>query len=228
MPSSPISSMSDARHGRFHATRCSDGIIILDIEGDAYWSLYTPRSLESSAENGTGLDRLLVERALHDAGLASATDGFPHIPAAMATPRWRDLPNPAASRPPVRVVLAFVLAVLRAGLLARTCSFAGLIRAVQRSRAIPPAGPEHQLATLVGWFDRLSLWLPVRPLCLVRSLMLLLFLQGRGIGAQWIFGATLFPFQAHCWLAVGDLLVGERTDRVEAFSIVFATGRNPA
>jgi len=210
--------------GHLHAARCSDGIALLDIARDAYFSLHAPRPPGGSDADARGSDRALIEGALEEAGLLVASDGGRPAPAWTTTPVWRDLPESAASRPPPGAALAFLAALARAGLLSRARSFAGLVAEADRRHPNARSCPEPDLARLIGWFDRLCLWLPVRPLCLFRSLTLLLFLRAHAVEARWVFGVALFPFQAHCWLAIGDCLVGERAHRVEEFAVIFATG----
>ncbi|WDS34746.1 lasso peptide biosynthesis B2 protein [Pseudoxanthomonas sp.] len=52
-------------------------------------------------------------------------------------------------------------------------------------------------------------YVPIEPRCLLDSLSLLHFLSRRGLPASIIFGVTLEPFSAHCWVQSGDALLNE-------------------
>jgi len=75
--------------------------------------------------------------------------------------------------------------------------------------------------TLAARFERLSLYLPWRPPCLLRSFALLHYLALHGHGADWIIGVQLFPFRAHCWLAIDDLLLAERAHLIEDYVPIY-------
>ena len=50
--------------------------------------------------------------------------------------------------------------------------------------------------------------------------MLRRFLHRRGLDAAWVFGARTWPFAAHCWLQVGDVVINDRIDHVDRFAPV--------
>jgi hypothetical protein len=66
-------------------------------------------------------------------------------------------------------------------------------------------------------FERLSLYLPVRPACLLASYALRRYLRLYGRDADWIIGVQLFPFRAHCWLAIDQILLAERAHLIEDY-----------
>lgn len=74
---------------------------------------------------------------------------------------------------------------------------------------------------LAARFERMSLYLPYRAPCLLRAYILLHYLSFYGRRADWIIGVQLFPFRAHCWLAAGDLLIGERSHLIEEYVPIF-------
>ena len=43
-------------------------------------------------------------------------------------------------------------------------------------------------------------------------------LHQRGLDADWVFGVRTWPFLAHCWVQVGDTIVGDSLDRVGGFT----------
>jgi hypothetical protein len=63
--------------------------------------------------------------------------------------------------------------------------------------------------------------MPFRPACLFNAFALLHFLDRYGLGADWVFGAQLFPFRAHCWLASDGMLLNELRHRIEDYDVVW-------
>lgn len=87
------------------------------------------------------------------------------------------------------------------------------------SATLPPQLAVTQRASA---FARLLPWTPFQGECLYRSFMLLRFLRLAGHDAQWVFGVRTWPFQAHCWLQVGDTVLDDSADRVAPFTPIFA------
>ncbi|MEW5687663.1 MAG: lasso peptide biosynthesis B2 protein [Pseudomonadota bacterium] len=85
-----------------------------------------------------------------------------------------------------------------------------------------PVAPSAELRRLCAAFDRLIIWLPVSGKCLVRSFLLLRFLQRSGLDADWVFGVRVWPFVAHCWLQVGDTALDDRPERLAAYTPIHA------
>lgn len=82
--------------------------------------------------------------------------------------------------------------------------------------------PSPAVIRRAGAFTRLLPWTPFQGECLYRSFMLLRFLRLEGHDARWVFGVRTWPFQAHCWLQVGDTVLDDSADRVMPFTPIFA------
>lgn len=80
------------------------------------------------------------------------------------------------------------------------------------------AASAHDLAAR---FERMNLYLPYRAPCLLRAYALLHYLSYHGRSADWVIGVQLFPFRAHCWLAIDDMLIGERVHLIEDYVPIF-------
>lgn len=91
-----------------------------------------------------------------------------------------------------------------------------MMTALQLDR-VPLRSSSASLEDLAARFERMSLYLPYRPSCLLRAYALLHYLSFYGRRADWVIGVQLFPFRAHCWLAVDDLLIGERAHLIEDY-----------
>lgn len=79
---------------------------------------------------------------------------------------------------------------------------------------------------LAARFERMSLYLPFRAPCLLRAYVLLHYLSFYGRQADWVIGVQLFPFRAHCWLAIDDLLIAERVHLIEDYAPIFRLRRS--
>ncbi len=196
-----------------HAVRSSDGIVFLDIARDAYFCVYDPR--DATSHDGGPISLEAVRSQLLDQGLT--IDGRQHAFQASErpiTPLWHEAPAADHRSPRVRDIARFLRALICAAWRFRRLSFAQMLAHAQRGSA---RVPQSTLVLATACFERLCLWLPFRVQCLFRSFFLLHFLRCYGLRADWIFGVSLFPFHAHCWLADGDLLLGERIGKVEGF-----------
>ena len=81
-----------------------------------------------------------------------------------------------------------------------------------------PADPVR-LRSLVTAFARLRpIFYTLRCACLLDSLTLLHFLGAEGIHPDWVFGVKTEPFDAHCWVQQGELLLNDIPDRVRQYS----------
>lgn len=63
---------------------------------------------------------------------------------------------------------------------------------------------------------------PVRPSCLLDSLVLSRLLRRRGVAATLVFGVKLAPFAAHCWLERGGTILNDSIDNAAEFTPVLA------
>lgn len=206
-----------------HVAHRPDGLVFLDVGGDAYLSLYAPAANDGDGVDDVDIDGATFETLLGDAGLLTNRQATPRL--RHAGRPWRELSTPSPNRPSLATVCAFALAFVRASWCFRTRSFAGLLDWARRGPMGDGTPAEQDIALLVASFDQLCLWLPMRPLCLFRSLLLLHFLRTYQLGATWVFGVGLFPFHAHCWLAIDGLLIGERVHRAEQFTVILAIDR---
>lgn len=207
-----------------HAVRSSDGLVFLDIDRDAYFCLFDPVLAVPDDGGDTSRDTFrsqLLEQGLVIEGRHRAIDSF----ARPTTLMWREDLALDIGAPGIRDVVRFLRALAAATWRFRRSSLAQMLAHAQRRDAVA-SGSSPTVAT--ACFERLCLWLPFRIQCLFRSFFLLHFLRYYGLRADWIFGVSLFPFHAHCWLADGDLLLAERVGKVEGFSTIFQVERASA
>jgi hypothetical protein len=102
-------------------------------------------------------------------------------------------------------------------------AFPYLVAYAQRPpAAIASGGLTPALVAQVQAFRRLLPWAPFQGVCLYRSFFLLAFLRRRGLDARWVFGVRTWPFEAHCWLQAGEVVLDDTLDHVRPFTPIFA------
>ncbi len=85
----------------------------------------------------------------------------------------------------------------------------------------PRAGTAPEVLRLARLFYRVAPWLPISRKCLVRSFVLLRFLQRSGLNAQWVFGVRTWPFGAHCWLQLDEIVLDDAPERLAAYEPIY-------
>nr|WP_303694514.1 lasso peptide biosynthesis B2 protein [Brevundimonas subvibrioides] len=73
-------------------------------------------------------------------------------------------------------------------------------------------------AQAFGAYKHAVTWVPGEGECLQRAFILKRVLAGRGIHADWVFGVRTWPFGAHCWLQIDDMVVGDTLARVSNYT----------
>jgi hypothetical protein len=90
----------------------------------------------------------------------------------------------------------------------------------RKSRNADRAGPLdiERARSLASVFERLRLFYPRSYLCLFDSLALIHFLARFQVYPDWVFGVSADPFEAHCWVQAGSLVLNDTVARVSAFT----------
>lgn len=201
-----------------HVAVVDDDVVFLDVQRDRYACL---PGLASAARPDPERVALLVEGAdlakeLRAAGLTSDTP--------ITRRPWRAPSTPQASalslrveRPRLRDVAEGGRAVADLWLSYRGRALADLLTAVRSTDSqTSETGAAGELTRIATRFRRWAPFAPTSAKCLLRAFMLLRLLQRQGHDAQWIFGVRTRPFEAHCWLQAGGLVLDDDVDRVAA------------
>lgn len=204
-----------------HVARLGQDIVLLDVGCGEYLCLAD--AAEAFDLPAAGPPRILdAELAQEAAALGLLGAGAPRPVSWPAAPR-ADLPTDTGRalgpRDLVDGLAAFV-ALLRDY---HGRAFPHLVAYAQRTRAT--AAPDRLTPALAGQvhaFRRLLPWAPFQGVCLYRSFFLLAFLRRRGLDARWVFGVRTWPFEAHCWLQAGDVVLDDTLDHVRPFTPIFA------
>lgn len=88
----------------------------------------------------------------------------------------------------------------------------------RKARHVARAGVSDldRARALVLEFNRLRWYYPRPYLCLFDSLALLHFLAGFRLFPDWVFGVSADPFEAHCSVQLGDVVLNDTVERVSA------------
>lgn len=179
-----------------YSARCGDGVVLLDLATDSYSCRYDARE---SIAPGAG-------------------------PALPPSSRWID---PVAENVPIGLsdiahfVRAYILAIIRF----YRRPLGSLLGIATRFSSECDESAHEDAQLLAARFERMSLFLPFRPTCLLKCFALLHFLRQYGHAADWIIGVQLFPFRAHCWIAIDDQLLAERAHLLEDYVPILTLSR---
>ena len=199
-------------------TPVHEDIVVLDVRTDRYECLVDAAAwLKPAADGSLTVPDEGVARQLIGAGLASEQ-----------APPTRHALIPAR-RALTRSTPASRWDVLRAGLVlaAATASFRSLsldtlVRSPEHAPGSPAGADHNRLAELVGAAQAAAPFVPFEGECLQRAHLLRRLLWREGFRPQWIFGVRTWPFGAHCWLQIDDLVVGDTLDRVRFYTPIMA------
>ena len=81
----------------------------------------------------------------------------------------------------------------------------------------PDGVPSAEMGALVARYHRWACWMPAPSKCLIRSYTLLRLLRRNGFDARWVFAVKTWPFEAHCWLQAGSVILDDVPDRLLAY-----------
>jgi len=196
----------------------AEDIVVLDIRADAYVLIPDAAKLMQPVRNGGGVrgDAAVLDD-LVEAGLAAPTHVRQRRMLAPATSELRLL----HTAPPISGLVAFGHALTATAAFKRR-NLAALVEAARwrkrGARRADLAGAVRE----AGAFEAVRPWVPFEGDCLQRSWMLHDHLCRTGIDADWVFGVRTWPFFAHCWVQVGDAVVGDTLNRVRGFTPIMA------
>lgn len=197
-----------------HLAKVDDDVIVLDATADHYSCLPDAALFVDLANGGAIVTQAPVADDLVRAGLAMHESLQPPRPPHV-TPRREVTASPRPRWPDtVRAGLCFITATLAF----RGRSFVALLENGRRTPTGATQPSEAQLANLIGAARKARPWIPFEGECLQRAFLLRAFLTNRGIASDWVFGVRTKPFAAHCWLQIGDVVVGDRLERVSLYT----------
>ncbi len=170
-------------------------------------------------------DENALLKALKSGGIITSNpvDGKPFVETDCA-PRERSLEWTAAHvlrNPPTWRLAHFFLACARADWHLRLNKISRTLAAIARRRTkVGTSAASHDIARAQGLIAEFKHLRPLYPrpyLCLFDSLALLEFLASWRIYPYVVFGVIADPFQAHCWLQEGSMVLNDELERVARY-----------
>lgn len=203
-----------------HAAPVDDDLVFLDIRADRYLCLLGEAAAYDANRRLVHLSDPAEASDLMAAGLCEAAAA----PAALVHPLRPPIPTHTARRltyprPKPGDLPAAAFAWLDLTFHYRGRRLPQILAATRRAVGDRRADP--RLFELVDSFHRWIPYAPVSGKCLLRAFMLLRFLRRHGRDAYWVFGVATWPFRAHCWLQIDDMVLDDDVERVRAFTPIF-------
>jgi len=204
------------------AANVDGDIVILDVVGGHYHCL---PDAAAAFDFTNGARRIIDEGLAEDLSAVDLTDERPHPVSRTLLPTpGRQLDGTGDVqldwRQRRRAVAAYgeMLRVYYATPFGRILTLARPVGNQGADRDTPEL--RRQVLAFRQWLP----WAPFPGVCLFRSRMLLAFLRKSGLNATWVFGVRTWPFEAHCWLQVEDLVLDDTLDNVRNFTPIFMVG----
>jgi hypothetical protein len=221
-----------------HVFPCVSGqhVVLMDLERDKYVAVVPAHRLArwvrgwpvgaAPAPGIHNLDRepdaLIARMLAHGMLVTDPSLGKPAVPVTVVRPE-RTLVEPEFDTRPragVAHLRRFAGSWLKAQLSLKLSPIQSIVEAVRERKArLEKRAPAADARALVMAFARLRpLFYTLRAACLLDSLTLLNFLSADGICPDWVFGVKTEPFDAHCWVQQGEVLLNDVPDRVRQYS----------
>lgn len=206
-----------------HWCRVHGFSVILDVENDKYLSIparqfeallpyieanpsVTPEEPRQLPDELAGLAAELVAKEVL---ISTNTPPAPREQLCLSRPEH--LISTADALVPIRHAIRylphFVTACIQANHCLQVRPFRQIVARVTERRRGIPASSRERLAYLTRVFHALRPFYPRSYLCLFDSLALLEFLWHWRLSPRWVFGVTIDPFEAHCWVQEDALVL---------------------
>lgn len=198
-----------------------DRAIFLDLTNDRYFRLNPTLEVEfekfRNAIDHDNLDtRLLIENKILTTGGENSSGGTSTQPVDAPTRSAAELTHPAHTATILMATEVFVHVwnlrrQLKKRALKDVLDGVARYRNASTSSLRNPRGDadEQQLLLTASAFRRVRQYVPIEPSCLQDSLAMVKFLAKRGLSANVVIGVASFPFSAHSWVQVGDLVLND-------------------
>jgi Transglutaminase-like superfamily len=92
------------------------------------------------------------------------------------------------------------------------------VRACPLRRKTTP--PRNEIERVCSTVDKACIWYWKEVLCLQRSAATASLLRFRGVPAEMVVGAQIFPFKAHAWVEVDGVVVNDRPYVREMYTVL--------
>ena len=197
-----------------HMVRIRDDVVILDVGADRYSCLVGGGNQLTPVGSGAVSADDDVLQELQSAGLIAPDPGAP----ACRTPVTPQGELTADEYPGRIACLDTAIRTLAATAAFRGQSLAQLVDAAEPRSSRPTPFDCRRISARVSAYRTVLPFILFEGLCLQRAYQLRRILASDGQRVDWVFGVKTWPFFAHCWLQIDDLVIGDRFDRVRSFT----------
>lgn len=195
-----------------YAVAIQRDVVVLDLAREAYLCL--PDAISSPDEAGD------LATCLAAARLPNRPTALPY--AELPAPPMADLEDAAEGAFEVRDLLDAAIATVDVLINYRGRNLSGLLQLVSGQKPRPAVSPSPDPIGLARRWRRWMVLCPVPPKCLVRSFILVRYLQRHGAAATWVLGVRTWPFRAHCWVQAGPVALDDAHDKLVAYTPICA------
>jgi Transglutaminase-like superfamily len=226
-----------------HVYPCVSGqhVVLMDLERDKYvavapadrlaawvrgWPVVSPHAADSPDDADAGARTLVSQMLAHGMLVSDPHIGKPAVPvsAARAARSVVEFDLDERARTGTALLWRFGRSYLQAQLSLKLRPIQAIVETVRKRKTVRAGSglrdtDPARLRALVGTFTRLRpLFYTLRSACLLDSLTLVHFLGAEGIHPDWVFGVKTEPFDAHCWVQQGEVVLNDAPDRVRQYS----------
>ena len=176
------------------------------------------------AEADTLIDSLISKGII----TANPSDGKPFAESeCQVCEREAETPEPdAPAKRPLFYVARFILACAKIDWQLRKRDLFRILARIERRRLLARSSAAIRsvthASTLIAAFTDLRALYPRPYLCLFDSLALLEFLATYRIFPRLVFGVVADPFQAHCWLQDGNVVLNDDLEQVGKYKPILS------
>jgi Transglutaminase-like superfamily len=190
------------------------------------WPVGAQQPGDSPHNADAGADDLVAQMLAHGMLVSDPHVGKPAVPVSAARAARSLVEFDLDTRPRTGTTLLwrFGRSYLQAQLSLKLRPIQAIVETVRNrktaraARGLREADPVR-LRALVSAFTRLRpLFYTLRSACLLDSLTMVHFLGAEGIHPDWVFGVKTEPFDAHCWVQHGEVVLNDAPDRVRQYS----------
>jgi hypothetical protein len=124
-------------------------------------------------------------------------------------------------RPLKRETLAAFMGLLAFDVLLKIRGFQSLIEKVEHWPTAEPCTPDLAKCRRVrAMVDRAQMYYPKKAMCLQHSAVVTCLLRRRGVPAQMVLGAQIFPAKAHAWVEMEGKVVNDFTGVQNTYQVM--------
>lgn len=198
-----------------------DTTLFLDVPRDRYFALSPDLSrtfadIADALRMGRMIDPTLT-RPLLARNVLIETGGSHRSWVPTLTPPRTEWRSPSVDQPGLGSVLRALLCITRTCIRLQLLPLRAVVGAERAEPSRLPTSDRKLDRLMTAFSSSLKIW-PWQLECLPMSIALQTFLAACDVDADLIFAVKLNPFAAHCWVQIGDRVMGDTLEHVSPFT----------